>query len=248
MSKPLSILVDSLWSPYSEVRPVSLSLLALVVKQLEVPESMLSQTIRPAVLEVATSHRGSARQEDTHIAQLANRVIWHIDLLSMTHQPQRLEFLKGQLDNWDDGFYYPYEALDHITKTATSEARSVLEEKLAESKTRSMSAKLLERIEIGIEKIDLLIGAYEMEPAAQVQEFAQAFMTSLPNRRHARRDFRIWLIQHLAELNVPESKAFLMRVWQWPEDKTEEIVRYTAEQALIAFKLIPEDERTIILE
>ena len=126
-------------------------------------------------------------------------MLWHAELRDLTFEPQRIEALKRSLDSREDGYYYPFAALSYLAKLGDEAARAALEEKLAESERRSLSAKLLEETRTTLNRVDLQIRLRDLEPAAQARELAAALATTLPDRSFPGRRYQVWLLRQLGE-------------------------------------------------
>jgi hypothetical protein len=233
----VNTLVDGLRSPFDEVKAAALDLLALAVKQLDIPEDVLRQTIMPAAAVVEERYRGASAVEEVRLSDLARRVLWQARVKMMASDWQRLEFLRSQLDNREDGYYYPFEAIELIVGMGTQDAGAVLESKLAESQRRSMSGKLLQQIQAGRREVEIQLRLRGSDAAAQAAELGEAFVSARGDRTFAGQGIQVWLIRQIAGRHLHELDGLLS---QASEDVAlEPRVRYEAEQAARELKGLP---------
>jgi hypothetical protein len=226
----LNTLVDGLKSPFDEAKAAALDLLALAVKQLDVPTSALRQTITPAAAAVEERYRGAAAVEEARLAELARRVLWHSSVKAMTSDRQRLQFLQSQLENRQDGYYYPFEAIEYLVAMGNQDSMTVLENKLAEGQRRSLSEKLLQQVRMAQREVEIQIRLRGNDTATQAVELGAAFVASRGDRSFAGQDFRVWLIRQMADRRLEGLEELLS---QASKDGTlERRVRYEAEQAV----------------
>ncbi len=238
-----ALLVEELNSLSRERQRVALGLLAEFVKQLEVPASDIYDTVIPQIEEIQRTLGTSTSTDSIEFVRLAKRVSWQVRIKELTRTSERLEFLRGYLEDRADGYYYPFQAMDYLVQIGTNEAKGILEEKYAESRSRSMSEKLLERLRISIEEIDLLERLTNLPPQSRVAELENELIQAKARQSTFRQEFRVWLIRTVARISNPASRDLLRRIW---EDDTYDIfLRYEAQEALIQAGAIQLGERTI---
>jgi len=208
----IDALVEAAWAPALEVRNTALHLLALAVRQLDLPDEALYQRILPALRGIAETAARPRSAEDQRTVELARRVLWHAEIRGLTHPGQRLEALAAALDDRRDGYYYPIEALSYLAEMGTDDARRLLETKLAESEHRSLSPKLLARVRATIEKVDLQLQLRTLGSEAQVAALTDALIASLPDRSLPARDFQIWVVRQLGDRKTEAANQVLSRV------------------------------------
>lgn len=222
-------LIDALGSPFDEAKVAGLNLLALAVKQLDIPAEVLNHTIVPAARAVEERYRSAASAEEARLAELARRVLWHARVKAMTSQGQRLEFLTAQIENREDGYYYPFEALEYLADMGTQNAQAALEGKIAESQRRSMSGKLLEQVQVARREVEIRIRLREADAATQSAELRNALLASREDRSFAGQSFRVWVIREMAARKLEGLTDLLNQVSGDPD--LEPRIRYEAEQA-----------------
>lgn len=205
-------LLEALRSDTFEVRQASLRLLDLMVRQLDVPSGYLLGVVRPAVEQSERSVRGASDVRNRELGLLARRVLWQIEVSQIPAGSQRAEFLRAYLDNREDGYYYPFQALEHLAALQTPAAREVMATKIEESTRRSLSQKLLEQTRIGIRQFDLLERLEGMEPAAQVRLLAEELTRSMPDQSLPGRGFQTWVVRQIAMRDTPGSREFLRTI------------------------------------
>lgn len=228
-------LLEALRSDTFEVRQTALRLLDLTVRQLDVPAGYLLGVVRPAVEQSERSVRGASDVRGKELGLLARRVLWQIEVSQIPAGSQRAEFLKGYLDNRADGYYYPFQALEHLAALQTPAAREAMAAKIEESTRRSLSQKLVEQTRIGIRQFDLLDRLEGMEPAAQVRLLAEELTRSLPDRSTPGRGFQTWVVRQLAMRDTAGSREFLRTISQ--DESLDAGLRYEAAESV---KSMPE--------
>ena len=207
-------LLEALRSETFEVRQTALRLLDLTVRQQDVPAGYLLGVIRPAVEQSERSVRGASDVRGKELSLLARRVLWQIEVSRIPAGPQRAEFLKGYLDNRQDGYYYPFQALEHLAALQTPTAREIMAGKIEESTRRSVSQKLIEQTRVGIRRFDLLDRLEGMEPAAQVRLLAEELTRSMPDQSLPGREFQTWVVRQIAMRDTADSRELLRMISQ----------------------------------
>jgi len=226
----LDSLIAEAWSPVFEVRSTALQLLALAVRQLDLPEETLHQRIPEAMRAMVDAAEPEGSPEAVRTSELAQRVLWHAEIRSATHPGQLLDALTAALGNRQDGYYYPIEALSYLADIGTEGARDVLDAKLAESANRSLSPKLLARVRTTRDKVDLQVQLRTLDPEAQVLLLTDALIASLPDPSLPARDFQTWVVRQLGSRQVEASEQTLSRLVD--DEALRSDLRYEAEQEL----------------
>lgn len=233
----LITLVDGLDSPFDEVKAAVLDLLALAVEQLDIPGDILRRTVLPAISAVEDRYRSAPAPEEARLAELARRVLWHARVKAMTSDQERIQFLRGQLDNREDGYYYPFEAIKYLVALGNQDSKVVLENKLAESQRQSLSEKLLRQVRMAQREVEIQIHLRGSDAATQAAELKEAFLGSRADRSFAGQDFRVWLIRQMVDRDLKVLDALLSEA---AADVTlEPRARYEAEQAVRQLRDLP---------
>ena len=222
-------LVEAVSSPVAAVQRAALELLALAVRQLDLPGEILHQRILPPVRGI-TETTGPQSPERARAAELARRVLWHAEIRALTHPGQRAEALAAALDNRQDGYYYPIEALAYLAEMGTQDAREVLEAVLAATERRSLSPKLVARVQITTMKVELKMRLRDLAPEAQVTVLSEALVASVPDLSLPARDFQAWVVRELGARRVEASKRVLAQLAT--NEALRPDLRYEAEQEL----------------
>lgn len=223
-------LLEALRSDTFEVRQTALRLLELTVRQQDVPARYLLGVIRPAVEQSERSVRGASNVRGKELGLLARRVLWQIEVSQIPAGSQRAEFLKGYLDNREDGYYYPFQALEHLAALQTPAAREAMAAKVEESTRRSLSQKLVEQTRIGIRQFDLLDRLEGMESAAQVRLLAEELTRSLPDQSIPGRGFQTWIVRQIAMRDTAGSREILRTISQ--DESLDAGLRYEASESV----------------
>jgi hypothetical protein len=227
-------LLEALRSESFEVRQTALRLLDLTAQQLHVPAGYLLGVVRPEVEQFEKTLRGAPDLQSQELGRLARRVLWQIEVSQIPAGFQRAEFLKRFLDNREDGYYYPFQALDHLVALGTPVVREIMAAKIEESTRRSMSQKLVEQVQISVQKVDLLDLLEGLEPPAQVRLLSEAFRKSLPDQSIPSRGLRTWIIRQIAERDTGSAREFLRAVSQ--DESVDASIRYEAEESLASLR------------
>jgi len=228
-------LLEALRSDTFEVRQTALHLLDLTVRQQDVPSGYLLGVVRPAVEQSERSVRRASDVRNRELGLLARRVLWQIEVSQIPAGSQRAEFLKGYLDNREDGYYYPFQALEHLAALQMPAAREAMAAKIEESTRRSLSQKLIEQTRIGIRQFDLLDRLEGMESAAQVRLLAEELTRSLPDLSTPGRGFQTWIVRQIAMRDTAGSREFLRTISQ--DEALDAGLRYEAAESI---KSMPE--------
>jgi hypothetical protein len=237
----VSTLADALRNPHSGTRRAALVQLEEMVKQTDLSLSTMKE-ILSAVEEVESVSRVSGPEKE-YIEQFTSEISWHIQIREIEGEEERLTFLRDQLKNMENNPYYSRHIIDYIIEIATDDAKALLEEKIIESKQRSMSEEFLQRLKLGTERIELLQKISNMRPSDQVEEFAKVFNTYEGVGSFPHQEFSHWLIKKLGQMDTTESGNLLRLIWQ---DNTKDLDdRYIAQEVLVRTHVILPHERTI---
>ena len=244
----LSVLAQALNCQYPPVKESALRLLAEMIKQLDVPLSTLDFTILPAVEEIQRKARSSADDIDIDLGRLAQRVLWQIQLKEIPAGSQRLAFLRNNLENLSDGYYYSFEAMDHLVQLGSDEAKQILEGILPEEEKRRVESgvrddRISGKASVSITKITLLQKLYNLSPQAQVIELNNLISSHKDDQEFFNKELVIWLIQKLATVKDQSAKEVLKHIWQDPSYNWE--YQYIAQEELIKDGIITPKERMI---
>lgn len=241
-SARVTALIEGLNSKHREVRGAALRMLEKLVKQPDVPQAT-GQVILREVASVERVYKDPTSAEEHSLVQMAQRVSWQIQVRAIGNSERHLEALRDSLEDRTDGFYYPFEAMDLLVEVGTEQARTVLEEKWAESQSRSMSQKFLDRLRISIEKIDLSQRLTPLSPSNQVGELLRSVEQYREDESSLRWEFKVWIIRTIGGIDASESVQVLQRIWK---DKSYDIMlRYEAQEALVERGTLEPRERTI---
>ena len=243
----IDTLLGALNNQYPDVKHWSLTLLAEVIKQFDVPKVTIVQAIKPAIDRLIKDRIGSTEKADIALVHVAKRVLWQVKFREISDDKKRLEFLKDNIENTLDGnFYYSFEALDWISEIGTDEAKNVLLKKLSESTKRSIPEDIIDKLNASLEKLEAIQVLKSLDPLGKAKRLKELISKQKKEKTFVKRELLIWMIRHLGQIDNPEAVVTLKDIWQ--DSTYQEDYRYEAQEVLVRLKKVKPEERKIIFQ
>lgn len=241
----LDKVIESLNSSDPLLKEQAFYILEEMVKQLDIPVSATDQVIKPYLVAAQQLPQRANSDDHNHkITRLSEYVIWQLQLKQTTDDEQRLSFLRDALER--NGYYYQFEAIDNLVKMGTKEAKAVLESKINEGKEHGEDERLLERMYLGVKKIDLLQQLSSLDQVARAEKLRSAisqYKTYFGDAIDNRTEFVTWAIRTLGKFPGEEAITGLEEIWSNKSYATG--YRFEAQEALIRRQAIKPEERII---
>jgi len=181
----------------------TLYLLLGYIKQVKIPRNELKTMVKPKIDGLLVSNI------DGNMKILSDRVDWHIQYLILTKKKERLEFLSENLENRRDGtLYYIFESINYLVKVGNKGALLVLQRKLDESKNRSISKKITNRIVAAIEKINILQSGFDSWDYSKKKEMINRYVKDIENKK-VNNDIVGWMVDQLGTSGSKEDNQLM---------------------------------------
>lgn len=242
----IDVLLGALNNQYVDVKVRSLTMLAEVIKQLDVPTVAMEQKVKPALDLFIKGHISSTDEADILLIWRANRILWQIRIKEISDNKERLEFLKDNIENTTDGFYYSFEAMDYLTNTGSNKARKVLEDKLNEITKRSMPRDIIDKLMVSLDKIKVIQSLEPLNAHSKVKQLRDLIYKQKEEEGTFKRDFLIWLIRRLEKIDSPAAIQTLRDIWQ--DNTYKDDYRYEVQESLIRLNKIKPEERKVFFQ
>ena len=227
---------------HTEVRRRSAELIADVLGRFDVPAATVQTLVLPALkanLEAAETLRQS--ETGLRLIEAVERAAWQAEYRMLATDADRLRFLSESVYavRGQDSYYYNFAAIDHLVETGGEKARKVIEAKLAESRQRSVPSDITQQLSAALIKLGTRTGD------ANARTAALAALVSDANDPVSR-NVTLWAVRELGRMKDPAAADALRTIWH--NETLDEMVRFEAQEGLVARGELRAIERTIAFQ
>jgi HEAT repeats len=243
------------------VRHRAAELIADVLGRFDVPAAAVQKIVQPALRANLERREGLRESEDgtqldetieraetlrqtqvrTRLVGAIERAAWQAEYRLLTAEADRLRFLAGAVYvvRGQDSYYYNFGAIDHLVGIGGEKARNVIEAKLAESRQRSVPSDITHQLSAALIKL----GVETAEPNARTSRLLALVSNA---KDPVSRNVTWWAVRELGRMEHPAAADALRTIWN--DDTLDEMVRYEAQESLVARGQVPVIERTIAFQ
>ena len=227
---------------HTEVRRRSAELIADVLARFGVPAGTVRTLVQPA-LQANLDAAETLRQSETglRLIEAIERAAWQAEYRMLATDADRLRFLSEAVYavRGQDSYYYNFAAIDHLVETGGEKARKVIEAKLAEGRQRSVPSDITQQLSAALIKL----GTRSDDPNARIA----ALLALVSDAKDpVSRNVTTWAVRELGRMKHPAAADALRTVWQ--NDMLDEMVRFEAQEGLVARGELRVIERTIAFQ
>lgn len=221
-------LVSAVKGETPTVQRFALVLLERVVARRAV-ESVGDLEVVPEAVDSVLARTASSPADEA-LRDLAEQIRWQMKVQGMSDPKERALYLRQSVEGQGrDSEYYSYEALNHLADLG-HEGQEVLLGLKEESRQRSVSPKVLERVETGLARIEVEGELRRLETTdARIALVGRKLTEAKADQSQSGQDYSMWLVGKLEGMGAA-SKPVLQSVKA--DEKQGERTRHSAEVGL----------------
>lgn len=240
-------MMDSLLSSLDNQSPFMkmhvLNLLALVVKQLHVPQPILQNRLIPQLMPLIRHQSANVDDKTADVSRYAQRVLWQIQVKELEDDHERKEFLKTYIGQTTDEFYYSFEAMAYLAQIGDDEAKAILMNALQSAKVHRLTHQIRTRLAESIEQIDIIQQTKTLTPTDQAQYLRERIKKYKDAPTTTKGNLFRWLIWRLEKMNHPAAIQVLKDIWK--DEAYDSDYREEAQESLMRLGAIQSQERQL---